>query len=69
MKAIKVYMTIDDFDNYIKSKLSPLDLEEFNECTFVPLRLEFNTETDMSIEATIVPVKNGNVNNQRYRMR
>lgn len=57
MKIMKVYSTLDDFDNYVKEHLSQEDLEEFQDHTFVPLKIKLN-ESDMSIEALIVPVKN-----------
>ena len=69
MKAIHVYMTLDDFDTYIQNKLSPEDLSEFHDCTFVPLKLEFNVETDMSIDALIIPVKNSGIgDSDRHRV-
>lgn len=52
----KVYTTLTDFDHYIKSKLTKDGLDQFKDCTFVPVKLGLN-ETDMSIEALIVPVK------------
>lgn len=61
MKAINLYISLDDFDAYIKSKLSAKDLAEFQDCTWVPLDLKLNAQTDMSIDALIVPVKNGEV--------
>jgi hypothetical protein len=56
MRLLKVYSTLDDFDDYVKRHLTQADLEEFKDHTFVPLKIKFN-ETDMSIEALIVPVK------------
>ena len=63
-----VYITMDDFDSYIKNKLSPEDLSEYQDCTFIPLKLEFNAESDMSIDALIVPVKNGDRDFDRHRV-
>ena len=57
MRVIKLYTTLDDFDDYVKKHLAQNDLAEFEDCTFVPLNIGLN-ETDMSIEALIVPVKN-----------
>lgn len=57
MRVIKVYTTLDDFDDYVKKHLYQNDLAEFEDHTFVPLKIELN-ETDMSIETLIVPVKN-----------
>ena len=56
MKAMRVSITLDEFNSYIKSKLSESDLVEFQDCTWAPLKLEFNTEI-MIIDAFIVPVK------------
>ena len=57
LPIINVYCTLTEFDDYVKSKLAKEDLDKFKDCTFVPLKLGLN-ETDMSIEALIVPVKN-----------
>ena len=68
MNAINLYITLDDFNNYIKSKLSDEDLAAFEDCTWVPLKLEFNVHTDMSINALVVPVKNGKTEMERYKV-
>lgn len=57
MKMMKIYSTLDDFNNYVKKHLTQEDLDEFQDHTFVPLNIRLN-ETDMSVEALIVPVKN-----------
>lgn len=67
MKAIKVYIPLDELSQYIKSKLPADELADIADCTLVPLRIGFN-ESDMSVEALIVAAKNGNVDNKRYRM-
>lgn len=67
MKAIKVYIPLDELSQYIKSKLPADELADIADCTLVPLRIGLN-ESDMSIEALIVAAKNGNVDNRRYRM-
>ena len=57
MKAISVYVTLAEFSNYIKERLSEKDLEETKDCTWTPLKIEFD-EHDMCVKALIVPVKN-----------
>ena len=64
MEAINLYISLEDFDAYIKSKLSENDLAEFQDCTWVPLDIKFNALTDMSIDALIVPVKNGKIESE-----
>lgn len=65
MNVINLYITLDEFSSYIRSKLSKEDNEKFQDCTWIPLKLELN-ETRSDIEALIVPVKNGNVNTFDY---
>lgn len=67
MKVIKVYITLDEFSQYIKNKLPPEELADVTDCTFAPLHIGLN-ETDMSIEATIVAAKDGLHDNRRHRM-
>lgn len=57
MPIINVYCTLDEFSCHVKGKLTKENLDKFKDCTFVPLKLGLN-ETDMSVEALIVPVKN-----------
>lgn len=65
MRSIKLYISIDEFDAYIKSKLAESDVAEFQDCTWVPLDLKFNAQTDMSIDVVVVPVKNGEMERNR----
>ena len=67
MKAIKVYIPLDELSQYIKGKLPADELADIADCTLVPLRIGLN-ESDMSVEALIVAAKNGDVDNKRYRM-
>lgn len=57
MPIINIYCTLTEFSDYVKSRIAKEDLDKFQDCTFAPLKLGLN-ETDMSIEALIVPVKN-----------
>lgn len=67
MKAIKVYIPLDELSQYIKSKLPADELADIADSTLVPLRIGLN-ESDMSVEALVVVAKNGNIDNKRYRM-
>ena len=57
MKVAKIYITMEEFNAYIKSKLHGDDLLELGDCTFVPLKIGLN-ETDFSIETIVVAAKN-----------
>ena len=57
MKVAKIYITMEEFSDYVKSKLHSDDLLELGDCTFVPLKIGLN-ETDFSIEAIVVAAKN-----------
>lgn len=57
MNAINFYITLEEFDTYIKSKLDEETREKFSDCTWVPLRIN-NNNADMSIDVMAVPVKN-----------
>ena len=57
MKVAKIYITMEEFSDYVKSKLHSDDLLELSDCTFVPLKIGLN-ETDFSIEAVVVAAKN-----------
>ena len=67
MKMTKVYVTLDEFSNYIKSKLPPEELEGIEDCTFVPLKI--GLQKDLTIEALCVAAKNGTTNKDiRYNV-
>lgn len=68
MKMINIYVTLEEFNNYIKTKLPPEELAEAKDCTFVPIKIGLN-ECSFDIEALIAPVKNGDTNrNVRYKI-
>lgn len=60
MQVVKIFITVNEFSDYIKGKLSDEDRENFSDCTMVPLLLEL--KEDMTIQATIVGAKNGEYN-------
>ena len=57
MPIMNVYCTLDEFSNIIKRMLTKEDLNRFEDCTFVPLKLDLDAK-DLYINALIVPVKN-----------
>ena len=57
MKVAKIYITMEEFNAYVKSKLHGDDLLELGDCTFVPLKIGLN-EADFSIETIVVAAKN-----------
>ena len=57
MPIMNVYCTLDEFSNIIKRRLTKEDLNRFEDCTFVPLKLDLDAK-DLYINALIVPVKN-----------
>lgn len=55
MYALKVYMTSEEFDQFIKKHLSDEDLERFAECEWFPVKFDI---TDlMEIEVVAIPAK------------
>lgn len=69
MQVLKIYITVNEFSDYIKSRISEEDQEKFSDCTMIPLLLEL--KEDMTIQATIVGAKNGECDpeNVAYRLR
>ena len=74
MKAVRVYMPIEEFSDYVREHLSnhTFDfcvnyMKDTENCTFVPLKMELN-EMDMSIEMLIVPVLNGEEVSARLKL-
>lgn len=65
MNVINLYMTCEEFSNIIKTKLSKEDQENFQDCTWIPLKIGLN-ETNMCIETFVVPVKD-KINNKLTR--
>ena len=52
--AMKMYVTLNDYNEPIKRNLSGSDKERFGDYTFIPVDVRFNPN-DMTIEATFVP--------------
>jgi hypothetical protein len=74
MKAVRVYIPIEEFSDYIHEHLennisyfSENYMKDTENCTFVPLKMELN-EMDMSIEMLIVPVLNGEEVSARLKL-
>lgn len=53
--AMKMYVTKDDYNGFIKTHMSDEDKKMFGEYTFLPIEIQFNPN-DMTIEGTFVPV-------------
>ena len=53
MKAVKLYMTLDEFDMHIKKRVSEEERNQLKESMFVPVKIGIN-ESDMSIEVLAV---------------
>lgn len=55
MHAIKVVMTTEDFDKFIKNHLDAGDVEKYADCTWIPAKISI---TDLlEIEVLAVPAK------------
>ena len=55
MHAIKVYISGEEFDQFIKEHLDQRDAERFAECQWVPVKIEV---TDLlNIEALVIPAR------------
>ena len=57
MPIMNVYCTLDEFSDHIKIRLTDEDKNKFEDCTFVPLKIDLD-ESNLCINALIVPVKN-----------
>lgn len=68
MKGVKVYVTIQEFSNYIKNKVPQEDLKDLEDCTFVPIKIEL--KDDLTIEALCIAAKDGMTikDNVRYNI-
>ena len=49
MYAIKTYVTFEDINNYIQTKVDP----QYKDRTFIPIKAEIN-ENDLSIDVTLI---------------
>ena len=49
MYGLKLYVTLEDIDNYIQNKVDP----KYKDCTFIPIKAEIN-ENDLSIDVTLI---------------
>lgn len=66
MKMLDVYVTLEEFSDYIKKKLLAEELAELGDCTFVPIKIGLSN--DLCIEALIVAAQNGGTSDRRYRV-
>lgn len=67
MKGVRVYIGIQDFSDYIKSKVPKEDLKNLEDCTFVPVKIEL--QNDFSIEALCIAAKDGmTIKDRRYNI-
>lgn len=55
MHAIKVCVTAEDFDKFIKKHLGSKDTERYADCTWVPVKL--SVTDSLEIEVLTVPAK------------
>ena len=67
MKVIRVYMSAEEFSNYIRDRLPPEDIEGLDDCVFVPVKIGLN-DMDFSIEALVVAAKDGDAAPLRYKV-
>ena len=49
MYGLKLYVTLEDMNDYIRNKVNP----EYKDCTFIPIKAEIN-ENDLSLDVTLV---------------
>lgn len=49
MYGLKLYVTFEDMNNYIKTKVNPL----YKDLNFIPLKAEIN-EKDLSLDITLI---------------
>lgn len=49
MYGLKLYVTFEDMNNYIRNKVDP----QYQDCTFIPIKAEIN-ENDLSLDVTLV---------------
>lgn len=55
MHAIKVFVTAEDFDKFIKNHLDAGDVEKYADCTWIPVKVSI---TDLlEIEVLAAPAK------------
>ena len=55
MHVVRVYATIEDFTNFLRSKMSDEQLKEFDEYHWFPTRIA--VENDMTVDFTLMAVK------------
>lgn len=64
MYGLKLYITIEDLNNYIHNKVD----ERFKDATFIPFSVECNSR-DLSIEITLLSSDvSDDCDNRRYRL-
>ena len=67
MKGVRVYVGIQEFSDYLKSKIPQEDLKGLEDCTFVPVKIEL--ARDFSIEALCIAAKDGMaIKDRRYNI-
>lgn len=65
MKGVKVYVTLKEFSDYVKSKIPQEDLKDLEDCIFVPVKIEL--ANDFTIEALCIAAKDGITINDNVR--
>lgn len=63
MYGLKLYMTIEDFNDYIHKHLD----ERFKDHTFIPFKVDIN-ERDLSIEFNLLSANPIECDNCRYKL-
>lgn len=51
MYGLKLYVTFEDINNYIRNKVNP----KYKDCTFIPIKAEIN-ENDLSVDVTFISI-------------
>lgn len=64
MNALKLYVTFEDINNYIRTKVNP----QYKDFNFIPIKAEIN-ENDLSIDVTLISMDDvGDKNHYRYKV-
>ena len=64
MYGLKLYCTLEDINNYIRTKVDP----QYKDLNFLPIKAEIN-ENDLSIDVTLISTDDvGDKNHRRYKL-
>lgn len=55
MRAIKIYMGLDDVEYFIKKSVPPEHLEGTDDCGWVPVKVEMAPDLTIEITAVAAP--------------